>query len=83
MANEIVPTKKLTSLTADELRDFREDIVEITAVYEEGASVLEQIASDADRLKAAGDRYYELSKIVTDKVNVIQARGIIGRIAKE
>lgn len=83
MANEIVPSKKLTSLTADELRDFREDIVEITAVYEEGASVLEQIASDADRLKVAGDRYYELSKIVTDKVNVIQARGIIGRIAKE
>ena len=83
MANEIVPTKKLTSLTADELRDFREDIVEITAVYEEGSSVLSQIASDADKLKAAGERYYELSKIVTDKVNAIQAKGIIGRLSKE
>ena len=75
--NAIVSNKKITSLSIEELH---EDVVEITATYEDASDALDILNGDMFKLKNAGERYNEIARKVNDKLIAIKAKGIIGKV---
>jgi len=77
---EICPSKKVNQLSISELNQLHDDVVEITAVYQQGSSILEGLSDDMSRLRFWGDKYYKLSKEVNDKLIQIRTKGIIDQV---
>jgi hypothetical protein len=80
MENKIVPSKKVTDLTLNELNQFHEDIVGATCVYKEASGILEILATDVSSLNFWGSKYYTLSREVSDKLTSIKTKGILGQV---
>ena len=78
--NAIVSNKKITSLSTEELHQLHEDVVEITATYEDASDALDILNGDMFKLKNAGERYNEIARKVNDKLIAIKAKGIIGKV---
>ena len=80
MENKIVPSKKITELTLPELNQMHEDVVSATCVYQEASGLLEGLSDDFSRLRFWGDKYYKLSREVSDKLTSIRTKGILGQV---
>ena len=76
----IVPNKHVKSLTPHEIQTLCTEVAEITAVYEEANTSLEELEENMYSLERAGEKYNELTSSVRNKIASCCSKGVIGKV---